>query len=231
MVQSGRSKEFFVPSCHRAVVIVLAVLSAVCVCASTLQPPTVTTAAVSRPAELAPAVSAALSTDVVTVTAGTTKLEFWWVKSLPLRDGASGAPSWSDVPDGSLVGALRLGATWTDIRGYTVRPGVYTLRFALQPQNGDHVGISPNREFLLPAPAADDMTREPVGYDGAVALARKSSRRAHPASISIDPPGSTARPLSAATNDLGHQIVIVSVPTSAGTPLTFGLVVEGTIDH
>ncbi|MBK5295794.1 MAG: hypothetical protein JJE40_01475 [Vicinamibacteria bacterium] len=231
MSQRGFHQKHFAPSRHRAIAIVGCSFWAVCLHASSAQPPTVTTAAVSRPAELALPVSAGLSTDVVTVTAGTTKLEFWWVKSLPLRDGASGAPSWSDVPDGSLVGALRLGATWTDIRGYTVRPGVYTLRFALQPQNGDHVGISPNREFLLPAPAADDMTLEPVGYDGAVALASKSSRRAHPASISIDPPGSTARPLSAATNDLGHQIVIVSVPTSAGTPLTFGLVVEGTIDQ
>ena len=69
-----------------------------------------------------------------------------------------------------------------------------------------------------------------MGYDGAVALARKTSRRAHPASISIDPPGSSGRLLSAATNDLGHQIVIVSIPTSAGA-LTFGVVVEGTIDH
>lgn len=227
----GSSNQPIVSSSHRVFVVVTGVLLGICLRASAAQPPTVTTAAVSRPAELAPAVSAALSADVVTVTAGTTKLEFWWVRSLHLRDGASGAPSWSDVPDGSLVGALRLGATWTDIRGYTVRPGVYTLRFALQPQNGDHMGISPNREFLLPAPAADDMALDPVGYDGAVALATKSSRRAHPASIGIDPPSSTARPLSAATNDLGHQVVIVSVPTSAGTPLTFGLVVEGTIDQ
>jgi len=212
-------------------VVVIGVLFAVCLRASTLQPPTITTAAVSLPAELAAPIATALSTEVVTVTVGTTKLEFWWAKSLALRGGASGAPSWSDVPDGSLVGALRLGANWTDIRGYTVRPGVYTLRFALQPQNGDHLGISPNREFLLPAPAADDVTLDPVGFDGAVALAKKSSRRAHPASISIDPPSSPARPLSAATNDLGHQVVIVSVPTSGGKPLTFGVVVEGTIEH
>ena len=231
MVKSGRSQEFFVPSCHRAIVVVISIWSGVFLSASILQPPTITTAVVSLPAELAPPIATALSPDVVTVTVGTTKLEFWWVKSLALRGGASGAPSWSGVPDGSLVGALRLGANWTDIRGYTVRPGVYTLRFALQPQNGDHLGISPNREFLLPAPAADDVTVDPVGYDGAVALAKKSSRRAHPASISIDPPGSAAKPLSAATNDLGHQAVVVSVATSAGTPLTFGVVVQGTIDH
>lgn len=185
----------------------------------------------STPAELASPVAAALSPNAVTVTTGTAKIEFWWLKALPLRPGATGAPSWADVADGALVGAMRLSANWSDIRGYTIRPGVYPLRFALQPQNGDHMGISPGREFLLPAPAADDRTTEPLGYDGAVALASKSSRRAHPASISIDPAISTAAALSATTNDLGHQIVIVSVQTSAGSPLTFGVVVAGTIDH
>jgi hypothetical protein len=223
------SKPRFAPS--RAFAIVGCVLSAVCLRASTAQSVTATTAAVSHPSELATPIAAALSANVVTVTTGTVKLEFWWVKSLTLRSGASGAPSWGDVPEGSLVGVLRLGSNWTDIRGYTIRPGVYTLRFALQPQNGDHMGISPNREFLLPVPAADDATPDPVGFNAVVALARKSSRRAHPASISIDPPSSTARPLSTTTNELGHQVAIVGIPTSGGAPLTFGLVVEGTIDH
>jgi hypothetical protein len=80
------------------------------------------------------------------------------------------------------------------------------------------MGISPNREFLLPAPAADDLTLDAVGYDGAVALARKSSRRAHPAAISIDPPQQhgTApverRPTTWATRSRSS-----SVPTSAGS--------------
>jgi hypothetical protein len=223
-------KKLIAPSRLRVIAIVGYVVWAVCLRATTLQSPTVTTATVSLPPELAAPVAAALATDVVTVTTGTVKLEFWWVKSLPLRVGGSAAPSWADVADGSLVGALRLGANWTDIRGYTIRPGVYTLRFALQPQNGDHMGISPHREFLLPAPAADDVALDPVGFEGAVALARKSSRRAHPASISIDPPAATAPPLSATTSDLSHKVVIVSVPTSAG-PLTFGIVVDGSIDH
>ena len=177
------------PSCLRDCAVVRCRL--VCLRASTPSPPPSPPPLSPLPPELAAPVAAALAPEVVTVTTGTTKLEFWWVKSLPLRAGGSGAPSWADVPDGSLVGALRLGADWRDIRGLHDPAGVYTLRFALQPQNGDHMGISPNREFLLPAPAADDVSADPVGYDGAVALARKSSRRAHPASISIDPPGSS----------------------------------------
>jgi hypothetical protein len=194
------------------------------------QAPTITTAPVAVPPEIAARVAALLAPQVTTVTTSTTKVEMWWVTSLPLRDGAK-APAWSEVAEGALVGAVRIGSAWNDIRGYTIRPGVYTLRFAQQPQNGDHMGISPNREFLLLAPAADDTSPQPAGYDGAVELAKKAARRSHPASLSIDPPSASAPALSATTNDLGHQVVIVSLPTSAGAPLTFGLVVEGTIEH
>ena len=211
----------------------VAVLFTAAVCAQT---PVVTQAAVAVPAELAAPVAAALAPDVVTVTIGSVKLDFWLVKALPLRAApASGAATWSDVPEGALVGALRLTGSWSDIRNFTIHPGVYTLRYALQPQNGDHMGISPFREFLLPGPAADDTSIDPVGYDGAIALAKKVSRRAHPASISLDPPVASGNPLSTTTNDLGHQVVILSVPVAAaGQPsgaLTFGVVVEGTIEH
>ena len=194
------------------------------------QTPTVTTASVAVPAEIAAPVAGLIAPKVTTVTTSTTKVELWWVTSLPLREDAK-APAWSEVAEGALVGALRIGSAWSEIRGYTIRPGVYTLRFALQPQNGDHMGISPNREFLLLAPAADDTSPEPAGYEGAVELAKKAARRSHPASLSIDPPSASAPPLNTTTNDLGHQVVIVSLPTSAGAPLTFGLVVEGTIEH
>ncbi len=200
------------------------------------QTPTVTQAAVALPAELAAPIAAALSPDVVTVTVGSVKLDFWLVKTLPLRAApASGAVTWSDVPEGALVGAVRLTGPWTDIRGYSIRPGAYTLRYALQPQNGDHMGISPFREFLLPGLAADDTSVDAVGYDGAVALAKQVSRRAHPAAISLDPPDASGNALSTTTNDLGHQVIILSVPVAAeGQPsgrLTFGVVVQGTIEH
>jgi hypothetical protein len=194
------------------------------------QAPTITTAAVAVPPEIAAPIAGLLAPQVTTVTTSTTKIELWWVQSLPLGQGVK-TPAWSEVAEGTLLGALRIGSAWNEIRGYTIRPGVYTLRFALQPQNGDHMGISPNREFLLLAPAADDTSPVPAGYDGAVELAKKAARRSHPASLSIDPPSASAPPLSATTNDLGHQVVIVSLPTSAGAPLTFGLVVEGTIEH
>lgn len=196
---------------------------------------TATTAADPPPSELAEPVAATLGPGCVSVKSGDVPLELWWVKAVGLAKAPAGAaPAWADVADGTLVGVVRVDAAWTDIRGYKVKPGVYTLRFALQPQNGDHLGVSPNREFLLLSPAAADTTPDAVGYKGAVDLSKQTVHRAHPSALSIDPPVTTMAPL-AVTTDLGLEGVVFSVPAgSAGQPsgaLTFGLILHGVIQN
>jgi len=183
------------------------------------------------PAELSPTIAATLAPGSVTVKSEDVQLDLWWVTSIALAKPPSGAPAWADIADGTLVGAIRVGAPWHDIRGYVVRPGVYTLRFALQPANGDHLGVSPNREFLLMSPAAADTAPDPVGYKGAVDLSKQTVRRAHPSALSLDPPAATAAPLSPVKTDLGLEGIVFSVPTSAGAPLTFGLILHGVIQN
>jgi hypothetical protein len=182
------------------------------------------------PSELAAAVSALLASNAVPVTRGENTLEFWWVKDLPRKADGSG-DAWSSVPDGALVGAVRLANAMTDIRGLAVKPGVYTLRFALQPQDGDHTGVSPYREFLLLAPAGADVSPDPLGYKGAVALSKKTTGRSHPSTLSLDPPSATAEPGTVVTNEAGHKAVVFRVPASGGRSITFGLILVGTIEH
>ncbi len=129
-------------------------------------------------------------------------------------------------------------ALWTtaahiEIRGKTLKAGIYTLRFALQPQNGDHLGASPYREFLLLGPVSADNSPAALGHDGAVELAKQAIGTSHPAAWSIDPPQTTAPVGTLQKNDIGLTSVIVEVPVSrdgqdAGT-LKFGIVVQGTI--
>lgn len=185
----------------------------------------------AAPAELTAAMSAALAPGSVTVKSGDAQLDLWWVKAIALTKAPEGTPAWGDVGDGTLVGAIRVGAQWSDVRGYVVRPGVYTLRYARQPANGDHLGVSPNREFLLMAPAAVDTTPDPVGYKGAVDLSKQTVRRAHPSALSLDPPAANAAPLSPVKTDLDLEGVVFSVPTSAGPSLTFGLMLRGVIQN
>jgi hypothetical protein len=163
------------------------------------------------------------------VSIGPTALEFWWVSALPVSGG--GPPSWSQVPEGALVGAVRVTGAFKEIRGKTIKPGVYTLRLGLQPQNGDHLGASPFREHLLLSPADVDSDPKPLGFDGTVAISKQTIGTSHPAALSLDPPVATAAPLSATTNELEHKGMVFEVKTSGGAALRFGLVLLGVIEH
>lgn len=185
--------------------------------------------AVAAPDAIATPVKALLSADGVKVTAGAATLEFWWVSTLPVT--GSGSASWSQVAEGVIVGAVRVNGTFKEIRGKTVKPGVYTLRYGLQPQNGDHLGASPFREYLLLSPAAADSDPKPLGFEGTVALSKQTVGASHPATLSLDPPVATPAVLSVVTNDLDHKGVVCEVKTSSGGSLRFGLILIGLIEH
>lgn len=183
------------------------------------------------PEELAEPVRAALTAGGLQATAGGATLHFWWVKGV--EAGSSGVPDspWGRVAEGALVGALRVSAApLRDIRGRIIKPGVYTLRYAVQPANGDHMGVSPYREFLLVAPAAADTGAAAVGHEKAVDLARQTIGSSHPAVLSIDPPRASEPPLAVHTNAAGHQAAVVEVPVAGGGSLRFGLVLVGKIE-
>jgi hypothetical protein len=184
----------------------------------------------NRPApdEVAPPLGARLAAASTSVSVGAAELELWFVSALPV-DG-SGPPAWSRVAEGALVGVMRVTGSFKEIRGKTVKPGVYTLRFGLQPQNGDHLGASPNREYLLLSPASVDADPAPLGFDGTVAISKQTIGTSHPAALSLDPPVTDANPLSPITNDLDHRGLVFEVRTSAG-PLRFGLILVGIIEH
>lgn len=169
------------------------------------------------PTEIAAAVAGALSAGGARATANGTTITFWWVKDLP---GAS----WKDVPEGTLVGAVKFDADVRDIRGHLMKAGVYTLRYGIQPATDDHFGVSPFRDFLLVSPAAVD--KDPAGrdHDGIVDLSRQTLGGKHPAVLSIDPPAAKDAPLSVYTTDLGHKSLIVEVGA-----LKFGIVLIGKI--
>lgn len=212
-----------------SILALVAIVGIVARAAPTLaQAPTASAFTSAAPDDLAAPVKAALADAGARVTMGGTTLEFWWVKSLPM--GEPGGPAWSKVAEGTLVGALRVTGAFKEIRGKAVRPGTYTLRYGLQPQNGDHLGASPFREFLLVAPAAADGDAKANGHEGAIATAKKTTGTSHPASLSLDPPEATAAPLSPHISELGHDGVIFEIATSGG-PLRFGVIVAGIVEH
>jgi hypothetical protein len=170
------------------------------------------------PTEIAAPVAANLAPGGVRATANGTTITFWWVKDLP-------GQSWKDVPEGTLIGAVKLDAAMADIRGHMMKAGVYTLRYGIQPANSDHFGISPFRDFLLLSPAAVDTNPAAVDHDGVIALSKQTLGGSHPAVLSIDPPSAEKQaPLDVYTTQLGHKALIVQVGQ-----MKFGIVLIGRI--
>jgi hypothetical protein len=175
-------------------------------------------------AELAPAVSSQLAAGGVRVSVAANTLTFWWVKELPVTSAG-----WGDLAEGALVGAVRIDKDFRDVRGRVIRAGTYTLRYGIQPANGDHLGVSPFREFLLLSPAAVDSDPAPRGHNGTVEISKETIGGSHPAVWSLDPPVASEAPLSIHTTELGHKAIVMDVPIQGGA-MRFGLVLVGKIE-
>lgn len=183
--------------------------------------PAVTPLSEKPAAELAAGIASEL-VPAARVVIGEATLDVWLAKAVQ-----GGGADWSAVESGTLVGAMRVGGAFKEIRGKAVKPGVYTLRYGQQPQNGDHLGISQFREFLLLSPAAIDTDPKVLGFDGVVALSKEVIGTAHPASLSLDPPqDAPGAPLSVYKSELGHEGVVLQIGS-----LKFGLIVSGLIVH
>ena len=169
------------------------------------------------PTEIAAPVAAKVAPAGVRATANGTTITFWWVKDLP-------GETWKDVPEGTLVGVVKLDADVRDIRSHLMKAGVYTLRYGIQPATDDHFGVSPFRDFLLLSPAAVDKDPATVSHDALVDLSKQTIGAKHPAVWSIDPPSAKDAPLSIYTTDLGHKSLIVQVGQHK-----FGIVLIGRI--
>src|SRR5262249_10342139 len=141
------------------------------------------------PSDIAAPIAAKVAPAGVRATANGTTITFWWVKDLP---GAS----WKEVPEGTLIGAVKLDTDVRDIRNHLMKAGVDTLRYGVQPATDAHFGVSPFRDFLLLSPAAVDKDPAAVDHDHLVDLSKQTLGAKHPAVWSIDPPAANDAPLS-----------------------------------
>ncbi|MEO8430108.1 MAG: hypothetical protein ABI592_01275 [Acidobacteriota bacterium] len=120
------------------------------------------------------------------------RLEFWFRRGLPPRsrrpEGGIRVHYTALVP-GELLGAIRVSGGWSDARGQHVEPGVYLLRYAVQPLLKGHLGVSEYRDFLLLTGADLDPGRAAISQDDAARLSRTSSGGGHPLVMSLRPVG------------------------------------------
>src|SRR5262245_41128424 len=85
--------------------------------------------------------------------------EFWLRAKVPVKatpEQVQNGLTFKDMEQTTLLGALRLPNKVTDYRKQDIAAGVYTLRLAMQPQDGEHMGTAQNPAFMLITAAAKD---------------------------------------------------------------------------
>lgn len=154
---------------------------------------------------------------------------FWLRQDMPKRPspGELGV-DFGHVAPGALVGLVELGAVWIDYRKLPVQPGLYTMRYGVQPADGDHMGQTYFRDFLMLVPVADD-TFPPNGVSGMseaeplIEAAKKSTGTAHPGVMALyqiyEPPPA---PIAMVANDYGEPCLAIQLGD-----VVMGIVVEG----
>jgi hypothetical protein len=156
-------------------------------------------------------------------------VELWYRKEIPAQTKSASADAVYDrLAESTLLGVLHFGQASSDYHGQPVPAGFYTLRYALMPNDGNHLGVAPSRDFLLLIPASADPGPETVlKFQDLVALSRQVSGTKHPAPLSLVPDEGGARP-ALSKDDEGHVIFSTAVHLASGEEMPLALVLKGT---
>lgn len=150
--------------------------------------------------------------------------DVWLVKELKLTTKDAPNALYPGISNGAFVGVITLPKGMSDFRGQAVPAGTYTLRYQYIPQDANHMGVSPNPDFLLAVPAASDTTPGTTYlYKKLVALSSKTTG-AHPAVVALESAGDPGQ----AVFEDKLLIFTAAVKSSGADPINkIGIVLKG----
>lgn len=121
---------------------------------------------------------------------GKVTARFWFRKDPPLVASPSSelGITFGQLEPGSLIGVVQLVENWSDYKGNNISAGIYTMRYGVMPADGNHMGVSPYRDFLLLIPSAQDTAPgDSLGYADLVSSSVAASGVPHPAVLALFP--------------------------------------------
>jgi len=153
--------------------------------------------------------------------------EVWFRKDIPTGATPVDAANFSTIPQGTLVGVINFPSQGGDYRGQGIKPGYYTLRYGLILTDGNHLGVSPARDFLLACPvSADKIPNETLKPEDVVKLSKAASGTNHPSVWCMVPPTATSG-LPRAIKDGSEHVILETILTTKSGPTPIGLILVG----
>lgn len=167
----------------------------------------------------------------VTLSDGSVVCEVWLRSGLPAGKTEAPGAVYTSLGESSLIGLITFSKATSDFRGQSVKPGIYTLRYALHPSDGNHLGISPIRDFLVLIPVSVDQNADAhYKFEELVKMSAKASGTNHPAVISLASPESKPAP-TLIENEHGHLVFAAKLKSQSGADVPIAFVVKGVAEQ
>ncbi|MFZ0859147.1 MAG: hypothetical protein ABR881_31365 [Candidatus Sulfotelmatobacter sp.] len=166
----------------------------------------------------------------LTLDASTPVCDLWIRKSIPAqtKKDVEGV-AYPQLAESTLVAVIHFPQAAADFRGHPIPAGFYTLRYEIMPNDGNHLGAAPNRDFLLVIPAASDTdpsaTFKPQEL---VTMSAQTAGTKHPSPLSLVQTDSGPSTPTVSKDDQDHWIFSATTKLNSGEDLPLALVVEGT---
>jgi hypothetical protein len=153
--------------------------------------------------------------------------ELWLRKKVPAQPNKSTELVYPQFAESTLLGVIRFPQAAADFRGHPIPAGFYTMRYELLPNDGNHLGVAPNRDFVLLIPAQLDPDPEATfKFQELVNMSAKTAGAKHPSPLNLAPADKLV-PGTVNKDDQDHWIFSVSLKLAPGEELPFALIVKG----
>lgn len=163
----------------------------------------------------------------VTLDDGSVLCDIWLRQQIPTTGTKEAEGTlFPEIAPSTMLGIISFPKQGSDFRGQAIPAGFYSLRYELLPNDANHLGVSPNRDFALLVPVGNDPDpKAEFKYPDLVALSRKAANTQHPAPFSIVQAG--AQMPGVAKDDQDHWIFSAKLRFASGEEIPFGLIVKG----
>lgn len=177
----------------------------------------------SPPAALVDPLKAVLGSQAIRVLDGQGEpfADVWVRQGVPARGtpaGSEGAVLFPVLSVGQFVGVVRFNKEAYDYRDQPIVPGLYSLRYGLQPINGDHLGVSTYRDYLMLVPSQDETDLEVIEQETLDIISADAAMTNHPAVfLLVAAPSDASTPAPVHNQEKDQWGVVLPLPlTVAG---------------
>lgn len=154
--------------------------------------------------------------------------DFWFRTAVPTGEARAGLGIlYGTLKPGGLVGVARFHGGGSDFKAQKFPTGVYTMRYAVQPEDGDHQGVTESRDFLLLCPVATDPSADAMEFKELNKLSARVNGKKHPAVLYLVSGQGGTLPRVMRDDSAEREVFECEVATSGGKPLRLSLVIVG----